>query len=212
MRYCNDSWLNFYQYCIFCSTSKSPKERLEEMAMEKMRQKKRKKGWKRELTQNLQKNFDSVLEENPRQLAPVYRSVISTLYRIRAKTFQPAPMQMRYFSTFKKSLLSPIILATALLSPALVCINGADFCCVSMTGLLVSMYPGFAEILGYLQQIRVYTILIWMSNIYDRNVKNENSTMPVKNGTIRENKKRLYKAQFLGIVVIPENTRMKNSK
>ena len=49
---------------------------------------------------NLKNVFGNVLKENPRQLAPDYRSVRSSLYRIRAKKVPTVPHEV--FFTFKK--------------------------------------------------------------------------------------------------------------
>ena len=70
-----------------------PEESLDDLTMEKIREK-MKKRLKKDPTQNLKNVFDNVLEENPRQLAPDYRSVRSSLYRIRAKKVPSVPHEV----------------------------------------------------------------------------------------------------------------------
>ena len=64
-----------------------------------------------------------------------------------------------------------MIMATAYLPPAQVCPKMADFCSRPTTQLLVSLYPGFAEILRYFHRTWVCTFPISTWNVFDRNKK-----------------------------------------
>ena len=158
---------NITNILSFPTPHSHPEESLDDLTMEKIRQK-MKKRLKKDPTQNLKNVFDNVLEENPRQLATDYRSIRSSLYRIRAKKFHPS--HMRYFFTFTK-IFFRYFSQNAYLPPAQVCPKMADFCSRPTTQLLVSIYPGFAEILRYFHRTWVCTFPISMWNVFNRKKK-----------------------------------------
>ena len=80
-----------------------PEKSLDDLAMEKIRQKMNK-LLEQDPTQNLKNVFENVLEENPRQLAPDYKSVGRSLDRSKARTVPSVPHAV--FSLHLKNFLS----------------------------------------------------------------------------------------------------------
>ena len=84
---------------------------------------------------------------------------------------QELGLQQEYSQNIQLQHAIRMIMAPAYLPPAEVCPKMADFCSRPTTQLLVSIYPGFAEILRYFHRTWLCTFPISMSNVFDRNEK-----------------------------------------